>query len=234
LKQIPNFITLLNLFCGSLGVIMVLSGRPQVAVYLMLAAAVFDFLDGMTARLFNAYSEIGKQLDSLADLISFGLLPGIMMYSLLLEIAGPDDFLIYSGLLIPAFSALRLAKFNIDTRQTTNFIGLPTPANALFFASVFYIYNMDVATGIGELIQQAVTNKWLVVGLIIGFSYLLISEIHMFSMKFTGFNWKGNEYRFVFVILALVLFIAFMLNAMPLIIISYIIMSLVYNWRVTK
>ena len=137
IKNIPNTITSMNLLCGALGVIFALRGSLDIAFYLMLASAVCDFFDGFAARMLKAYSNIGKELDSLADLISFGLLPSMMLYRRLIE-GGVTGFVAYIPLIIVVFSALRLAKFNVDERQTENFLGLPTPASAMWCGSLIY------------------------------------------------------------------------------------------------
>ncbi len=231
INQIPNVITTLNLLSGALGVIMVFNGEPIYAVLLMAAAAVFDFLDGMSARLLKAYSEIGKQLDSLADLISFGFLPGIMVYKIFL--GQTDGFLIYTGLLIPAFSAYRLAKFNIDTRQTKNFIGLPTPANAILFASIFLIINVRGDSELLRVLQDVFSSLYVLTGLVLASSYLLISEHSMFSLKFENLSLAENWYRFLLlgISVALLLIISYM--AFPFIILFYVILSFVLG-RVNK
>ena len=178
-KHIPNTITSMNLLCGVLGVICTFNGRFDIAFYMMLAAAVCDFCDGLSARLLNAYSPVGKELDSLADMVSFGVLPALMTNRLMVGIQG-ESFLAYIPLLIAIFSALRLAKFNIDERQTDNFIGLATPACAMICGSFAYYICKDPAS---------VLNGWAgtrffipVVSLIL--CGLLVSEIPMFSMKF--------------------------------------------------
>ena len=141
-RHIPNTITSMNLLCGSLGVIFTLQNRFDIAFYLMLAAAVCDFFDGFAARLLKAYSDIGKELDSLADMVSFGLLPSLMSYRAM-EIAYGESLLCYIPLIIAVFSALRLAKFNLDERQSDNFIGLPTPACAMLCGSFVYYLTME-------------------------------------------------------------------------------------------
>ena len=173
-KHIPNTITLLNLLAGVTGVILTLSGNPAAGLPCMLAAAVFDFCDGLAARLLNAPSPIGKELDSLADEVSFGVLPSVMLYMLL---EGSPLWLRCIPLLLAAFSALRLAKFNIDTRQESNFLGLPTPASALL-AAAFVHYVSTAGLGWVEGILP-----WLVPALALGLSALVVSELPMFGMK---------------------------------------------------
>lgn len=178
-KHIPNTITSMNLLSGVLGVICTFNGKLDIAFYMMLAAAVCDFCDGLSARLLKAYSDLGKELDSLADMVSFGVLPSLMIYSLMVEIQG-TSLLCYVPLLIAVFSALRLAKFNIDERQSDNFIGLATPACAMICGSFSYYVINDPSS---VLYGWAGSRFFLPVASII-LSLLLISEIPMFSMKF--------------------------------------------------
>ena len=184
-KHIPNTITSMNLFCGIMGVIFAFKGELSMAFYMMLAAAACDFLDGFSARLLNAYSDMGKELDSLADLVSFGLLPAFMFHRRMIE-GGVTDFWAYIPLIICIFSALRLAKFNVDTRQTENFLGLPTPACAMWCGSL--IYSAD--HGVMSMANMLHDTLILPVSAVI-LAFLLVSEIPMFSLKFK----KGSEYN---------------------------------------
>ena len=178
-KHIPNTITSMNLLCGALGVIFAIHGRIDTAFYLMLAGAVCDFCDGFAARLFNAYSDMGKELDSLADLITFGFLPSIMLYKCM-DLYHPGAWFCYLPLIIVVFSALRLAKFNIDERQTENFLGLATPACAMICGSFATISHLDINNIVGAFTE----STWMIpVGAAV-LSLLLVSEIPMFSMKF--------------------------------------------------
>lgn len=179
----------MNLLCGVIGVIFTLDGRADIAFWLMLAAAVFDFCDGLAARALHAYSDIGKELDSLCDVVSFGVLPAIMMYSILRESCAESCFWAYIPLCIAIFSALRLAKFNVDERQHDSFIGLPTPACALICGSLAYSVIMDAN---GFLARMA-GSTYFIPALSIVLSLLLVSEIPMFSMKF--FTGKAGERR---------------------------------------
>ena len=179
IKHIPNSITSMNLLCGALGVIFTFQGRTDIAFYMMAAAAVCDFFDGFSARLLNVYSPLGKELDSLADLVSFGLLPSIMLHRLCIS-NGISGILSYIPLAIVVFSALRLAKFNIDERQCENFIGLPTPACAMLCGSfTYYVFNDPTSA----LNQWASSRFFIPAGAVV-LSLLLVSEIPMFSMKF--------------------------------------------------
>lgn len=178
-KHIPNTITSMNLLCGVLGVICTFKGSYDTAFFFMLAAAACDFCDGLSARLLNAYSDLGKELDSLADMVSFGVLPALMVYKLMAGIHG-ESVLCYVPLLIAVFSALRLAKFNIDERQSDNFIGLATPACAMICGSFAFYVSKDPSS---VLYSWSCSRFFLPVGSVI-LSLLLVSEIPMFSMKF--------------------------------------------------
>lgn len=185
IKHIPNTITSMNLLCGVLGVIFTFQGALDLAFYLMILAAVFDFLDGFSARMLKAYSPMGKELDSLADLISFGLLPALMIHRRLVE-GGMTGFWIYIPVIICIFSALRLAKFNVDDRQSENFLGLPTPACAMWCGSLIYAADRGVMTVAGLL-----SERYIMIIAPVVLAILLVSEIPMFSMKFK----KGSEYN---------------------------------------
>ncbi len=225
IKHLPNFITCLNLFSGTIALTYAVQGDLKTAAYFILLAAIFDFMDGLVARALNAYSEIGKQLDSLADMVSFGLIPGVFVYMMLksnLEANGLPEILAYAGFIITIFSALRLAKFNIDTRQTENFIGLATPANTLFFVSLPFIYDQ----GIEGL--MFLTQPHILLLLTIGFSYLLVSEISLFSLKFKSLSWEKNNFRYILLALSLLLIILFKFAAVPMIIVLYILLSIIF------
>ena len=222
-KHIPNTITCLNLFSGCIACVMAFQGEYFHAALFIYLAAVFDFLDGMAARALNAYSGMGKELDSLADMISFGLAPGIILFSWLQAITPENNlFLPYIAFLIPVFSALRLAKFNIDTRQTSSFIGLPTPANAIFIAALISLHNEPH-------LSDVLSNVRIITILILILSFLLISRLPMFSLKFQSLTWKSNKIRYTFLILSLVLLGIFRLTAIPLIIVLFILMSLLLH-----
>ena len=205
-KQIPNIITLLNLFSGCIAIVMAFGGNFLAVVIFVTLAAVFDFFDGLAARALGVSSKIGVELDSLADVVSFGVAPAAAVFMLLKDfILFPDflsplqDYLPYLAFLIPVFSAYRLAKFNIDERQTTSFLGLPTPANGLFW--ITYVYGTHLLAN---------TNGfyfYLTIGFIFVLSLLMISEIPMFSLKLKNLKLKGNEKQ----LLLIVLMIAFVL-----------------------
>lgn len=214
-KHIPNFITCLNLFAGSIAVYYAFQGNFPIVMLLVILAAVFDFFDGFAARLLKAYSPMGKEMDSLADVISFGLAPGVVAFSLLKQ-SGLPLWLCFAGMIIPVFSSLRLAKFNIDERQSSSFIGLPTPANALFWVGLAYSFS-----------NFLIANNWLVIILILIFSDLLVAEIPMFSLKFKSFNWTNNKLQYIFLIVCIILLIMLQLNAFAPIILWYIVLSII-------
>ncbi len=238
-QHIPNTITIFNLFCGLISITLTFEGNFVFASLFIVIAAVFDFLDGTAARLLKAYSEMGKQLDSLADVVSFGVAPGIMVYQMIsANCAGSCNVLErmhitpYFAMLIPVCSALRLAKFNIDLRQEVNFIGLPTPANALFFASIpFVLYVQPDFYSVIRLdfLPAFFSNTRILTILAVFFSYLLISDFKIFSMKFKSFEWKDNQLRYIFLGLSMVLFGLFFLNAIPLIIALYVLISIFFQ-----
>ena len=199
----------------------------------MLLGGLFDFFDGFAARLLKVSGELGKQLDSLADLITFGLLPGVMIFSvqrdLVLEMNNGFNQLsalqwmyLTSPILIPVFSALRLAKFNIDTRQTSSFIGLPTPANALFLASLSY----TIFYG-SQKFSEILSNPILLSLITLVFSLLLIANLPLFSLKFKSFGWKGNEIRFIFLLLSVIVLVAFSISGLMVVIVLYILLSII-------
>ena len=187
IKHIPNTITSMNLLCGALGVIFTFKGELNIAFYLMIASAVFDFFDGFAARLLKAFSPIGKDLDSLADMVSFGLLPAMMLHRRMVE-GGVTGILSYIPLIIVIFSALRLAKFNIDDRQTENFLGLPTPACAMWCGALIYAADNGVMTSVDML-----HNPFFIPVASVILAFLLVCEIPMLSIKFK----KGSQYNSV-------------------------------------
>ena len=213
-KHIPNFITCLNLFSGCIAADLAFKGNYEGAFVAIMFSAIFDFFDGFAARLLKAYSPMGKELDSLADMVSFGLAPGAIVFSLLTE-TGINSWLPFVGFLIPVFSGLRLAKFNIDDRQTTSFIGLPVPANAIFWAGLVYSFTPFLMNFV-----------WLFVILIGVFCYFLISEIPMFSLKFKNVAWKDNQTQYLFLIGCAAILAIFGLNAFAIIIGWYLLMSM--------
>lgn len=215
-KHIPNTITTLNLLSGSIAVITAYEGDYKATVLLVLLAALFDFLDGFSARLLKSYSPLGKELDSLADMVSFGLVPAVTAFSLLRD--SPWEWARYFGLLIAVFSALRLAKFNIDENQTTSFIGLATPANAIFWTGLAYSYGDTISL-------QA--SPWAILLMIALSCFLLVCNLPMFSLKFKHYSWLGNQIRWIFIAGSLLLLIVLQFNALPAIILWYIQLALI-------
>lgn len=223
-SHIPNLLTCMNLLCGCLAVICALDADSYLliwATYLIWIAAIFDFLDGMTARWLKSYTELGKQLDSLADMVSFGLAPGMILYALIKDEATIDkEWLAFFALAIPVFSALRLARFNIDDNQSDSFIGLPTPANALLIGSLPLLMLKGHAA-IAELIGSP--EVLAAIGVVL--SLLLISGVGMFSLKVKSLKWKGNQLVYSFLLLAAVILFLFPYSALPIIILLYILIS---------
>ncbi len=243
-KRIPNTLTAFNLIAGLIAITQILVGDLVVASLFIFLAALFDFLDGTAARLLDARSELGKQLDSLADLVSFGVAPGLIMFQLIsggcegsCNILERLHITPYFALLIPVCSAFRLAKFNIDFRQEEYFIGLPTPANAIFFASIplvlFYQSNQISLISL-DFFADFFTNSRALTILTVLFSYLLISDFRMFSMKFKRMTWKGNEMRYLFLGLSVVYLILFAFCAIPLIILTYFILSMIFQKQILR
>ncbi|MDK7674890.1 CDP-alcohol phosphatidyltransferase family protein [Weeksella virosa] len=239
LLNIPNLLTLLNLCCGILASVLVLAGGDIYGIFILISISLIaDFLDGMVARAMKISSPIGKELDSLADVISFGVTPGLMMLVLLLNypIGGNAlytgqiylTWLSLIGLMIPAFSALRLAKFNLDEEQSTYFKGLATPSNTLLIFSIFYIAQTK-----GQLIST--TYDWLLlIAITVICSFLLIADLPLFALKFKGFAWRDNYYKYIFLMISLVLLIFFKFYAIPFIILLYIITSIIYKKEIIK
>lgn len=221
---LPNAITCLNLVSGCLAIERAFAGDFLWAFLFIVIAAVLDFFDGFTARLLRAYSEIGKELDSLADVVSFGAAPSFILFNFLRGegYTGWEPYLVF---VVAAFSALRLAKFNLDTRQTTEFIGLNTPANALLISSLVYLTAAE-ERGIFFLLTW---SPWILIGLAFVLSVLLVSEVPMFSFKFKSFRWKDNALRYIFILISLALLAVFRLYAVPCIILLYIFVSLIRN-----
>ena len=225
LFTVPNMLTLANLLAGCAAIIFTLEYHAyETAFWLIIAAAVFDFLDGFAARLLKQTSPLGVQLDSLADDVTFGLAPAIVMYDLYIHSASyyglnPEvmGWLKYGVLIIAAFSVLRLAKFNIDTTQSTEFEGLPTPANALLLTSLALLAERGAV----------VLHQEIILVIAIAVSLLLISPIRMFALKFKGFGIKGNELRYGFIVAALALIILVPAYSLLAIIVLYIAVSTV-------
>ncbi len=225
-KHIPNAITCLNLFSGCIGIVYAFQGNLIYAGYAIIIAAIFDFFDGMTARLLKAYSDIGKELDSLADMVSFGVLPAVIVYQLFLlspQISSVSPYLNFSAFLIAVFSALRLAKFNIDERQTENFIGLPTPANAMLIASLPIILERNI------FLSSYILNSFSLFTFSLGMSVLLIAEVPLFSLKFKTLKLSDNLFRYILLFSGLILLVLLKFAAVPIIIFIYFLLSLLQS-----
>lgn len=216
-KHIPNTITLLNQFSGIVACIFAYNSRFDLALLFVLIGATLDFMDGAMARLLRVSSPLGKELDSLADVITFGLVPGMIAFRLLGPLAEVWEYMPYLGFLITLLSTYRLGKFNIDERQTTSFIGLATPANAIFWLGLAYGY---------QSLLSAVSPWFILVAVVVS-SYLLVCELPMFSFKFHNFGWAENRIRYMFIIGAIVLAVVFFRQSLPLIILWYILLSVV-------
>jgi CDP-diacylglycerol--serine O-phosphatidyltransferase len=244
-KHIPNFLTSCNLLCGCIGIIEIFNWGTHYASYLIFLACVFDFLDGFAARALKVSSPIGKELDSLADMVTFGVLPALIMFKeinfvfhlirqerAMSEISNIADlvnapavsFWSFFALLIAVFSAIRLANFNVDTRQSDRFIGVPTPANALFISAVPFIVPYVI---MHTQYQQAFYITLIILCFIL--SYLLVAELPLIALKFKNYGWPDNKMRYTLIISALVLLAILNIPAIPIIIILYIILSLIDN-----
>ena len=236
-KHIPNIITLLNLISGVSGIISAINGHWELAFWLMIAGAGFDFFDGMVARLLKVSGPLGAQLDSLSDMVTFGVLPSIIMYKLILNSSTPIvnyeimDVRVFPmiAFIIAALSGLRLAKFNIDDRQTSSFIGLPTPANALFIGALSYAsYSICHC----EVFHKIISNAYFLGTLSIVLSYILVAELPLFALKFKNLSWSDNKIRYIFLsisVLLLIVFYQWMYMAILIIIPLYVLMSIAHN-----
>lgn len=243
LFTIPNIMTLGNLLCGCLGILCAVSGELALASYLIFIAGILDFLDGFVARLLNQHSEIGKQLDSLADMVTFGVLPSFILFMIIsgeslcdknidayafighLNPNYKNFLLAFISFILALFSALRLAKFNIDTRQSDSFIGVPTPANAFVVAAFPLIIEFNPEY------KFLILNTTFLIAYTLIMSYLLISEIPLFALKFKNFSWAANKIKYIFLIISVILLVALQFVAIPLIIFLYIILSVISNFQ---
>ena len=234
-KHIPNLITLLNLFCGCIAVVYVSeaiqtndSSNYLLAFYFVCLGIFLDFFDGFFARLFNVSSPLGLQLDSLADMVTSGVVPGYVMYSMFANSGhemGTNAFIPFLGFIITLGSCYRLANFNIDTRQTDSFIGLPTPANALFILSLPLVIKFSDSLVILEIL----TNQWILLGITLCSAYILNAEIPLFALKIKKFNLKDNLLQVFFLSISIILVLLLHYTAIPLIIIFYVLLSVVNN-----
>ena len=225
-RHVPNTITCCNLLSGCVAIVMAFYGSEW-AIWFIVLGAVFDFFDGMVARLLGVQSPIGKELDSLADVVTFGVAPSTMLFTYLCQLSAslPSDtlshILPFSAYLISAFSALRLAKFNLDDRQTSSFIGLPTPANALFWASLITVMNGQPSTNPFAL--------YVVLVLILVSCWLLVVELPLFALKFKQWSWRGNEVRYIFLLSCVPILLFFGLPGIAVVIAWYVVLSVITN-----
>lgn len=248
--HIPNLITLMNVFCGCVATIFAVLNQLEFAAVFVFLGIIFDFFDGLAARVLDVKSELGLQLDSLADMITSGLVPGIVMFQLLalsmnggwnvdLSTQAADSTfwvglkvapLPFLGFLITMASAYRLAKFNIDENQVSSFIGLPTPANALLILSLplILIYQNS------DFLNRIILNQWFLIGVSILSAFLLNSKIELFALKFKNWSFQDNALRYIFIIVSLVLLITMRFLAVPVIIAFYIMSSMVTNYSNKK
>lgn len=278
--SLPNILTASNLICGILAIFFSMMGRIDMAPVFITAALLFDFLDGFLARKMGISGELGKQLDSLADMVTFGVVPGVLCFILLIinggveitslpestisspylydsfgmsvhtiisfyfadltgnpiasapfHFSGTTLYLPFIALLIPFFSLFRLAKFNLDTRQSDRFLGLPTPANTLFFMAIpLFLWDAWGETGWKVIIAELLIKPTVLISFIVLFSLLLVSEIPLIALKFKHFSWKGNEFRYVQILVSIVLFVLLSFRAIPIILFLYLILSITDNF----
>lgn len=242
-KQIPNLITSLNLLCGCVAIFFAISGDLVTASYFVFTGIFFDFFDGLAARMLNAHSEVGLQLDSLADMVTSGVAPAVVMVQLLSESilgspisiadnfssegwnAGWHQYVPFIGLLIAVGSAYRLAKFNVDTRQTSSFIGLPTPANTLLILSLPLILTFQPSA----LTEVIILNPWFLIGITLLGCILMNAEIPLFALKFKTWDIKSNLLRYVFLLICLLAIVLLQFIAIPVILLIYVVMSLIWK-----
>jgi len=227
-KHVPNTITLLNLFCGCIALVFVSELNFEMAFFFVSLGIFLDFFDGFFARLFKVAGPLGLQLDSLADMVTSGVVPGFVMFWMLKEAQNPADanqIIPYLGFIITLGSCYRLANFNIDTRQTDSFIGLPTPANTLFIMSLPLVIKFSDSLMVFDIL----TNQWFLLAITLFSAYILNAEIPLFSLKIKDFTFKKNALQIVFLSLCVILLVFFQYLAIPLVIITYVLLSVINN-----
>ncbi|MDX6190071.1 CDP-alcohol phosphatidyltransferase family protein [Flavobacterium sp. Fl-318] len=232
-KHIPNLITLINLFCGCIAVVYVSEANYLMAFYMVCLGIFFDFFDGFFARLFKVSSPLGLQLDSLADMVTSGVVPGYVMFALFTNSAhdlGTNAFIPFLGFIVTLGSCYRLANFNIDTRQTDSFIGLPTPANALFILSLPLVLKFSDSL----IVLEILTNQWVLLVIALCSAYIMNAEIPLFSLKVKKMSLKENALQIVFLSICLVLLFLLQYSAIPVIILFYVLLSVVNNTFLKK
>lgn len=245
-KHLPNLITLLNLLSGTIAVYFAVKEQLVLAALFVFLGIFLDFFDGLAARLLNVEGELGKQLDSLADVVTSGVVPGIVLFQLLMKALHKNwldalsceignwvtfeeyhlHWLPFVGLLFTLAAAYRLAKFNIDTRQTSSFIGLPTPAAALVVLALPLI----LTYGNNEFAINLIENSWFLIGLTLLLCYLMNAEIPLFSLKFKEYSWATNKVKYIFILITVILSVLLKFVAIPLVILLYVLMSLFNNY----
>jgi len=228
-KHIPNFITLLNLLCGCIALVFISEYNVEMAFFFVCIGIFLDFFDGFFARLFQVTSPLGLQLDSLADMVTSGVVPGYVMFMLMQKAQNPAfSFLPYQGFIITLGACYRLANFNIDTRQTDSFIGLPTPANALFILSLPLILHYSESL----IVLEILTNQFVLILITVLSAYMMNAEIPLFSLKIKDFKFKKNAFQIVFLGLSVLLLVFFQYLGVALIIATYVLMSIIKDkWR---
>lgn len=234
-SQLPNFLTLSNLMFGCMAIVALFVGRWELVPIFWGVSLFADFADGFAARALKVNSPLGKELDSLADMVTFGVLPGAILYHLIAKTlygSIPENIIVVAalpGFLITLFSAIRLAKFNIDTRQATDFIGLATPSCTGYVVGLLMIYEYNSFN-----LSEYILNPYLLFGSAIVFSYLLIAEIPMFGFKFKDFKWKGNEIRFLYIGASILLLITLRTGAFSIGVLLYVALAIIENLRTRK
>ena len=239
-KYIPNLLTLGNLFCGTVAVMYAVQGDFEIAGLLVVAGIIFDFFDGFAARVLRVSGELGKQLDSLADMVTSGVVPGIIMFYLIFDTqTGAEvfinpinavDFMPFIGLILTLGAGYRLAKFNIDTRQSDSFIGLPTPAMSLFVISLPIILKYSESAFVHTILE----NTYFLIGVSVALTYLMNAELPLFSLKFKEYTFKKNIVKYLFILISLLLIIFLNVISIPIIIILYIVVSIIQNYSKPK
>jgi len=226
-RHIPNAITTGNLICGCISIVQIFQGNLTMASLFIWLAVLLDFLDGFTARVLKVNTIIGKDLDSLADLVTFGLAPTYLIYDLILR-SSSIGWLPYISILIAVCSALRLAKFNVDTRQSSEFRGLPTPANALLISSFPFIaqYQNQYSEWLSEPLYLII--------FVLASSFLLVSNLKLFTLKFVDYSWGNNKVKYIFLVLSMILFFVLKITSIPLIVILYVFLSIINNLLVGR
>ena len=239
-NQIPNAITILSLLLSCLAIILTFENQLAIAAYLLIGSCICDFLDGFAARALKVNNPIGKEIDSLVDMIAFGVAPAMLLYQVSkmaqetqqIQLLIDFPWLHYIVFVIPAFSAIRLAKFNVDTRQTTSFIGLAVPAHASFyiFITLLFIYpDLPKIINVSNIVTPVVSNPIVLLITSMLLSIMLVVEVPMFSLKFKNLKWKDNALPFSFILLWFGMLIFMNIVAMPMIVIFYILWSIVLN-----